>query len=143
MTLTKTALIIDDEQSIIRNFSRLLKEEGYNICAVTTGKEALEQVSKRCFDLLLIDFKLPDIDGTQLVEIMGDKVKDAVKLMITGFATLETRIKALELGIDGFVEKPVEPEELLRLIEKKYRKDIRKKRHSFCLCFLDDPDFVC
>jgi DNA-binding NtrC family response regulator len=119
MDLTKTALIIDDEQSIIRNFSRLLRENGYDVCAVTTGKAALEQVSKCCFDLLLIDFKLPDIDGTLLVENMGDKVKDSVKLMVTGFATMDTRIKALELGIDGFVEKPVEAEYLLMLIDEK------------------------
>ena len=104
------------------------KKKDTKFARLRSGKEALEQISKRCFDLLLIDFKLPDIDGTQLVEIMGDKVKDAVKLMITGFATLETRIKALELGIDGFVEKPVEPEELLRLIEEKMSQKISQEK---------------
>jgi DNA-binding NtrC family response regulator len=127
MDLAKTALIIDDEQSIIRNFSRLLRENGYDVCAVTTGKDALEQVSKRCFDLLLIDFKLPDTDGTLLVENMGDKVKDSVKLMVTGFATIDTRIKALELGIDGFVEKPVEAEDLLMLIDEKMTRKNKSK----------------
>jgi DNA-binding response OmpR family regulator len=68
---------------------------------------------------MLIDFRLPDIDGTDLVEKMGSKAKDATKLMITGFATLETRIKALEFGIDAFVEKPIAPNDLLSLIRAK------------------------
>ena len=119
MESDKNALIVDDEQAIVKNFSRLLKEEGFNVCVATNGKEALEQVNKCSFDLMLIDFRLPDIDGTDLVEKMGSKAKDATKLMITGFATLETRIKALEFGIDSFVEKPIAPDDLLSLIRTK------------------------
>lgn len=119
MESAKTVLIIDDEQSIVKNFSRLLTEEGFNVCVATNGKEALEQVNKFSFDLMLIDFRLPDIDGTDLIEKMGEKAKDAAKLMITGFATLETRIKALEFGIDAFVEKPIAPDDLLSLIRTK------------------------
>jgi DNA-binding NtrC family response regulator len=115
----KTALIVDDEQSIVKNFTRLLKEEGFNVCVATNGTEALEQVRKFNFDLMLIDFRLPDIDGTDLVEKMGNKAKEATKLMITGYATLETRVKALELDIDAFVEKPVAPDDLLSLIRTK------------------------
>jgi DNA-binding response OmpR family regulator len=119
MESDENALIVDDEQSIVKNFSRLLREEGFNVYVATNGTEALEQVSKCSFDLMLIDFRLPDIDGTDLVEKMGKKAKDATKLMITGFATLETRIKALEFGIDAFVEKPIAPDDLLSLIRTK------------------------
>ena len=70
MESDKNALIVDDEQAIVKNFSRLLREEGFNVCVATNGKEALEQVSKCNFDLMLIDFRLPDIDGTDLVEKM-------------------------------------------------------------------------
>lgn len=119
MESNKTALIVDDEQAIVKNFSRLLKEDGFNVCVATNGKEALEQVNKHNFDLMLIDFRLPDIDGTDLVEKMGKKAKNATKLMITGFATLETRVKALEFNIDAFVEKPITPDDLLSLIRMK------------------------
>lgn len=119
MESNKNVLIVDDEQPIVKNFSRLLKEEGFNVYVATNGKEALEQTSKHSFDLMLIDFRLPDIDGTDLVKKMGTKAKDATKLMITGFATLETRIKALEFGIEAFVEKPIAPEDLLSLIRIK------------------------
>lgn len=117
--MSKTALIIDDDRSVLKNFSRLLEENGFEVSGVTTGKEALDEVNHRNFDLLLIDFKLPDIDGTDLVEKMGKSAKSSVKFMITGLATLETRVRALELGIDGFIEKPVSPDELISLIEEK------------------------
>lgn len=120
-SLTKTALVIDDDASVLRNFKRLLVEDGYEVLGVKTGKEALAEVNQRCFDLMLIDFKLPDMDGTDLVEKMGNKAKGAVKLMITGFPTIEASIRALDLGIDSFVEKPVKSEDLLALINQKLR----------------------
>ena len=126
--LTKTALIIDDDQSILRNFSRLLEVNGYQVYAVATGKEAIDQVNQRCFELILIDFRLPDMDGTDVLEKMGDKVNDAVKIMITGFPTIEASIRALELGIDSYVEKPINPNNLISLIEEiKQRKILTKK----------------
>jgi two-component system response regulator HydG len=120
-SLVKTALVIDDDAFVLRNFKRLLLAEGYEVWGVKTGKEALYEVNQRSFDLMLIDFKLPDIDGTDLVEKMGDKAKDAVKLMITGFPTIEASIRALDLGIDSFVEKPVKSEDLLALINQKLK----------------------
>ena len=117
--MARTALVIDDDASVLRNFKRLLVEEGYDVWGVKTGKEALAEVDHRSFDVMLIDFKLPDMDGTDLVEKMGKKAKGSVKLMITGFPTIEASIRALDLGIDSFVEKPVKSEDLLDLINQK------------------------
>lgn len=119
--MAKTALVIDDDASVLRNFKRLLEEDGYDVWGVKTGKEALFEVDQRNFDVMLIDFKLPDMDGTDLVEKMGKKAKSAIKLMITGFPTLEASIRALDLGIDSFVEKPVKSEDLLALINQKIK----------------------
>jgi len=119
--LGKTALVIDDDLSVLRNFKRLLIEVGYEVWGAKTGKEALSEVNQRSFDVMLIDFKLPDMDGTDLIEKMGDKANGAVKLMITGFPTIEASIRALDLGIDSFVEKPVKSEDLLALINQKLK----------------------
>jgi DNA-binding NtrC family response regulator len=126
-TLGKTALVIDDDLSVLRNFKRLLIEDGYEVWGVKTGKEALAEVQQRSFDVMLIDFKLPDMDGTDLVEKMGDKAAGAIKLMITGFPTIEASIRALDLGIDSFVEKPVRSEDLLTLINQKLKEKQEKK----------------
>ncbi len=115
----RAALIIDDDVSILRNFSRLLRENGYEVYTVTTGKEALEEANKRSFDLLLIDYVLPDTDGLTLLETMGTKVSGAVKIMITGFPTHRETIRALDLGVDSYLEKPVNAPDLLSLIELK------------------------
>jgi two-component system, NtrC family, response regulator HydG len=114
-----SALIIDDDESVLRNFSRLLKENGYQVSAVETGKDAIALVGKQRFDVVLIDFRLPDIDGAELVEKIRDKVRDAVKIMITGFPTTDLENRVIDLGIDAYVVKPIKPDDLLALIEER------------------------
>jgi DNA-binding response OmpR family regulator len=115
----KAALIVDDDLTILRNFSRLLRENGYEVVAVTTGEGAIEEASKRRFDLVLLDNVLLTINGLSALEAMGDNVKDAVKIMITGFPLLEDTVKAFDLGIDAYIIKPVKAQDLLALIEQK------------------------
>lgn len=117
----KNILVIDDDKSILRTFTRILKKSGYEIDVAETGKEALEKSMKKCYDLALIDIRLPDMDGTDLLVKMKPNMKDAVKIMITGFPSLETGVKALDEGADAYLVKPVKPEELIALIEEKFK----------------------
>lgn len=119
MSDNKIVLIIDDDKSVLRTFSRILAKNGYEVETAETGKEALEKVRKRSYDVLLIDFRLPDMDGTDLLEKIRDHVSNAVKLMITGLPSLDLGSKALDLGIDAYIVKPVKPNELLILINEK------------------------
>ena len=126
----KKALIIDDDTSILRNFSRLLRENDYEVYGVTTGKEAIEQINKQCFDLLLIDYVLPDINGLEILETIGAKVNEAVKIMITGFPTLQETARAFDLGIDSYLEKPINALDLLSLIKQKTAEKQRKQKNN-------------
>jgi DNA-binding response OmpR family regulator len=117
----KQILVIDDDKSILRTFTRILQKNGYEIEVAETGKEALDKSKKRSFDLALIDIRLPDMDGTDLLVKMQQTMSDAIKIMITGFPSLETGVKALDEGADAYLVKPVKPEELLALIEEKFR----------------------
>jgi DNA-binding response OmpR family regulator len=119
--LQKSALIVDDDQSVLRNFSRLLRENGYAVQAVETGGEAIALVNKQCFDVVLIDFKLPDIDGAELLQQICEKISSAVKIMITGFPTTDLENRVIDLGIDAYVVKPMKPDELLELIEERIK----------------------
>jgi DNA-binding NtrC family response regulator len=123
----KNALIIDDDTSILRNLSRLLRENEYEVWAVTTSNEAITEVNKRSFDLLLIDFVLPDMDGLTFLETIAAKVSDAVKIMITGFPTLRETMRALDLGIDSYIEKPINFHALIELIERKTAEKQKKR----------------
>jgi DNA-binding NtrC family response regulator len=124
----KKILIIDDDKSILRTFSRILQKNGYEIDVAETGKEAMEKSKDKTYDLALIDIRLPDIEGTELLTKMQRAMPDAVKIMITGFPSLETGVKALDEGADAYLVKPVKPEELLTLIEEKFK--IRQEKRA-------------
>ena len=119
--LKKTVLVIDDDKSILRTLTRILQKAGYEVDTAETGKEAIEKAEKRHYNLTLVDVRLPDVDGTDLLVNMKENLRDSVKIMITGFPSLETGIKALDGGADAYLVKPVKPEELLTLIEEKLK----------------------
>jgi DNA-binding response OmpR family regulator len=117
----KTILVVDDDKSILRTFTRILQKNGYAIDAAETGREAIEKAEAKHYDLALVDVRLPDMDGTDLLAKMKNTLHDTIKIMITGFPSLESGIKALDEGADAYLVKPVKPEELLMLIEEKLK----------------------
>jgi DNA-binding response OmpR family regulator len=117
----KTILVVDDDKSILRTFTRILQKSGYEIDVAETGKEAIEKAESRHFDLALVDIRLPDMDGTDLLAKLKKQLQTTVKIMITGFPSLETGVKALDEGADAYLVKPVKPQELLMLLEEKLK----------------------
>ena len=117
----KTILVVDDDKSILRTFTRILQKSGYEIEVAETGKEAIEKAENHNYDLALIDIRLPDMDGTDLLVRLKQQLQQTVKIMITGFPSLETGVKALDEGADAYLVKPVKPQELLMLLEEKMK----------------------
>ncbi|MGD6807205.1 MAG: response regulator [Candidatus Bathyarchaeia archaeon] len=117
----KTILVVDDDKSILRTFTRILQKSGYEIDTAETGKEAIEKTENRHYDLALVDIRLPDMDGTDLLAKLKKQLQQTVKIMITGFPSLETGVKALDEGADAYLVKPVKPQELLVLLEEKLK----------------------
>ena len=121
MATTKTILVVDDDKSILRTFMRILQKNGYEIDVAETGKEAIEKADTRHYDLALVDIRLPDMDGTDLLAQIKKQLQNTIKIMITGFPSIESGVKALDEGADAYLVKPVKPEELLMLIEEKLK----------------------
>jgi DNA-binding response OmpR family regulator len=117
----KTILVVDDGKSILRTFTRILQKSGYEIDVAETGKEAVEKVENHRYDFALVDIRLPDMDGTDLLAKLKKQLQHTVKIMITGFPSLETGVKALDEGADAYLVKPVKPQELLMLLEEKMK----------------------
>ena len=117
----KKILVVDDDKSILRTFTRILQKNGYEIDVAETGKEAMEKTENIRFDLALVDIRLPDMDGTDLLAKLKKQLQHTVKIMITGFPSLETGVKALDEGADAYLVKPVKPQELLMLLEEKLK----------------------
>lgn len=112
---------MDDDKSILRTFTRILQKCGYEIETAETGKEAIAKAGNRHYDLALVDIRLPDMDGTDLLAKLKKQLQNTVKIMITGFPSLETGVKALDEGADAYLVKPVKPQELLILLEEKLK----------------------
>jgi DNA-binding response OmpR family regulator len=121
MKTPKTILVVDDDTSILRTFTRILQKNDYNIDVAETGKEAIEKAGRKHYDLALIDIRLPDMDGTELISKAKKHLQHTIKIMITGFPSVESGVKALDEGADAYLVKPVKPEELLMLIEEKLK----------------------
>lgn len=112
-------LVVDDEEGIRETLKAILEENGYKVDTAENGEEAIEKSKKNYYDAALLDIKLPDIEGTKLLTRMKETLPKMVKIMITGYASLQNAIEALNYGADAYIMKPVNPEELLRVIEEK------------------------
>ncbi len=115
MTAQQTAtriLILDDEKVIRDSFSRVLLKEGYAVEAVESGRLALEKMAEEPPDVILLDLKMPGIDGMETLRQLREKDPDVVSIMITGYPTIESAVKAVKLGAYDYLTKPCSPEEL-------------------------------
>jgi DNA-binding NtrC family response regulator len=111
----KRILVVDDDLNILRVFKNILEKEGYQVETVETGKRALEKIKKEKFSVYLIDVKLLDMDGTQLLLKIPHNPK-TIKIIVTGFSTDETGKKAADYGADDFLVKPVKAEDLIATV---------------------------
>jgi len=117
----KSILIVDDDKAILESFRKILEPEGYSIDTTETGKEAIEKSETQFYNLALLDIKLPDMEGTKLLTKMHRSLPKMMKIMVTGFPDLENAVESLNLGADAYVMKPVEPDKLLKVVEKKLK----------------------
>ncbi|WNZ29107.1 MAG: response regulator [Candidatus Bathyarchaeota archaeon] len=122
MSKNKSILIIDDDKYILSVFSKILNKQGYIVENAETGREAMEMITKKQYDLVLIDVKLPDVEGPILVEKMNKINPDMIKIVITGFPSIEDANKVMDEGATAYLVKPVKSEELVKFIDKKLNK---------------------
>jgi len=117
-------LIIDDEEGIRRSLTRILREDGYSVHAASSGEDALTIISNNGIniDIVICDLIMPGIDGIRTIEEINKTHQGITKIILTGYGTLESSIKAIEAGIDGFITKPFENKELKWKIKEYYVK---------------------
>jgi DNA-binding response OmpR family regulator len=113
-------LVVDDDTNILRGFKSILEKEGYDVETTETGKDALKKIEKAKFSVYLVDVRLPDMDGTELLLKIPNNF-NTVKIIITGFSTVEVGKKAADYGADDFLVKPVKAEELITTVRERLR----------------------
>jgi DNA-binding NtrC family response regulator len=101
-----TILAVDDEPGIALLCKRLLSRAGYMVIALTDPKEAVDWLKEHSADLLLVDIRMPEVDGFELIALARRFQPDLAVLVMTGFGTVEMAIHALRQGVDGLILKP-------------------------------------
>jgi DNA-binding NtrC family response regulator len=123
-------LVIDDELAIRKTVSLTLEHAGYVVDTAENGKEAIEKAEANFYNLALIDIRLPDMEGTDLLTTLKKRTPKMVKIILTGYPALQNTVKAINQGVDYYLIKPVEPIELLRVIKEQLDKQKREKEYG-------------
>src|SRR3954469_3459121 len=106
-------LIIDDKAAIRESLETLLELEGYRIATAENGEDGLARIAERPFDLILLDFALPDRNGLEILTDIRDRDPNLAVIMITAYGTVENAVRAMQGGAVNFVQKPWDNEKLL------------------------------
>ncbi len=118
MTRSMHIMVVDDEETICVALSAWLTKEGYSVETASSGQEALNRLEKKHYDLYLVDFKMPGMDGLQLVAEIKRRQPDAAIIMITAHGSIQSAVEAMKRGAIDYLCKPFDPEELSLLMER-------------------------
>ena len=109
-------LIVDDETNVRLNYRITLETEGYTIFDVASGARALEELIGRSFDLAILDMRMPGMDGLDLLAKMREIGIAVPAMIVTAYSDVPHAVKAMKLGAIDFLQKPLRPEELRRIV---------------------------
>ncbi len=123
-------LVVDDEESIRKVLATILEEEGFTVDTASSGKEAIEKSNNGYYNLALIDIRLPDMDGTELLTAMRKTTPEMAKIIITGYPSLQNAMEAVNKGADNYILKPFKVENVLRTIDDQLRKQEESRKYS-------------
>ena len=123
-------LIVDDDESIRKVIAAILEEKGYIVDTAETGKEAIEKSNKAFYNLALIDMRLPDMEGTTLLTAMRETTPKMVKIIVTGYPSLQNAMEAVNKNADAYILKPVKMGKVLSTIKEHLDKQQQAKKYS-------------
>lgn len=118
MAKKNSILVVDDEDALRSVLSSELVNEGYEVRTAADGDEAIAELTKTPFDLVLLDIKMPRVNGFEVLKHIREGNNPTKVVMLTGFADLKNAIESKKLGADDFVSKPYDLVDLLTTIER-------------------------
>ena len=127
----KRILLVDDDRAILTGFKRILELEGYVVDTAETGGEAIKKSNAHFYNLALIDIRLPDMQGTELLTAMHETIPNMRKIIVTGYPTLENAVAAVNKDADGYIIKPILDLRILsNLIKEQMKKQEEAREYS-------------
>jgi signal transduction histidine kinase len=126
-----TVFVIDDDEIIRVSCEQILKKSGYQVETFGNGHEGIERLKEVRPALLVVDIKMPELDGFEVIKIVRKIDPDLVIVVITGYATIETAVDAMKMGAYDFVPKPFTPSELRLIIDRGFERWRLSKETQF------------
>ena len=120
--MEEKVLLVDDEKKFLEVMSERLTTRGVTVTTATSAAEALEQIEANLFDAVILDLKMPGMDGIEALKRMKAKRPELQIILLTGHATVEKGVEAIKLGAMDFVEKPVDLKSLGEKIKQAKQK---------------------
>lgn len=118
MTKLETILIVDDDVAITKILREELQTVGYDVEVINNSTEALSRLQSEFYDLILLDIKMPEVDGFEILKSLREKNYPGKIIVMTAFADIENAMMARKLGANDFIAKPYDFDELLITIQK-------------------------
>jgi two-component system response regulator AtoC len=123
-------LAVDDDENIRKVIVAILEDEGYTVESVGTAKEAIEKSKRKFYNLALIDIRLPDMEGIELLTKFRETTPRMRKVIVTGYPTLQNAVDAVNKGADAYIVKPFDVEKVLKTIQEQLSKQQTEKEYS-------------
>ena len=113
--------VVDDELIVRDSLKEWLEEEGFAVDMAASGQEALDQITRQSYQLMLLDLKMPGMDGVEVLKKTKEEFPDLSVIMMTAYATVETAVEAMKIGARDYLLKPFDPETLIPMAERLYQ----------------------
>ena len=120
-------LLVDDEINFLQPIAERLTLKGFDVIVTSNGKEAIASAEKDLFDVALVDFQMPGMDGTKVLKVLKERHKYLEIIMLTGHATIESAVESTKLGAFKYLEKPYNFDRLVEAIKEAYETRLKKK----------------
>jgi len=137
MDYTTRVLVVDDEQHVRVTLREVLSREGYEVLTASSGQEALQVMGDMAVDLVMVDLKMEGMDGLTLMEQIKQWWPTTVLIILTGYGTLESALKALRYGAHDYLLKPSGPEDIKRSVREGLEKRWREARRQDLLAQIE------
>jgi DNA-binding NtrC family response regulator len=123
-------LVVDDDENIRKVLVAILQDEGYTVDSVGTARKGIDATKRRFYNVALLDIRLPDMEGTELLTQLKDTTPRMRKIIITGYPTLQNAIEAVNRRADAYIMKPFDVKKVLETIEDQLKKQEEERKYS-------------
>ena len=120
-------LLVDDEERFRANLKKMLAAEGFEVIEVNSGQKALEELALRAYDVILLDMRMPDMDGLITLAAIKERYPDPEVIILTGHASVDAAAEIIRLGAAEFLLKPCPLEEVIAKIETAFERKLARQ----------------